>query len=241
MNSAENGQKNTHMLIAENISAADVVFDRGSAIKAGWDAKETAKGRGQAWFLTEAEKGFAWVLRHYQRGGLFGKLIKNNYLYTGINKTRPVREFELTQKIFNAGLPTAKPVAAKVQRNGMFYQGWLVTETIPGVIPLSALLVERQLTVGEWRNVADTIEQLHSFGAYHSDLNAHNILIQLPAFKTFVIDWDKGAYLPESKDDWIPKNLARLNRSFSKIATKENAQWQESDWQTFEKAYFNKG
>lgn len=238
MNSTQNGQKNSHILVAEGISAADVVFDKQSAVNSGWSVKATAKGRGQAWFLSQTEKGFTWVLRHYQRGGLFGRLVKNSYLFTGINKTRPVQEYELTKQLFEAGLPTAKPVAAKVQRKGMFYQGWLITETISGVVPLSTLLIQRQLNVEEWEKVAGAVSQFHRYGAYHSDLNAHNILIQLPVFKVFVIDWDKGAYLPETKDSWVPKNLARLHRSFAKIAAKESAQWQESDWQTFESAYF---
>ncbi|MDE4025769.1 3-deoxy-D-manno-octulosonic acid kinase, partial [Glaesserella parasuis] len=40
----------------------------------------SSKGRGTTWFLnTEKELGVNSVLRHYYRGGLFGKFVKDRY------------------------------------------------------------------------------------------------------------------------------------------------------------------
>lgn len=58
-----------------------------------------SKGRGATWFLdTSAELGINVVLRHYYRGGLFGKIIKDSYFFTRFEATRAYKEFSYCNK-----------------------------------------------------------------------------------------------------------------------------------------------
>ena len=77
-------------------------------------------GRGTTWFFAHQQKKY--VLRHYYRGGLIGKVNSDNFLYTGLNNTRAYQEFMLLDKMVQLGLPVPTPYAGNITKKGLFYQ-----------------------------------------------------------------------------------------------------------------------
>ncbi len=120
---------------------ADRVSHPGAALfdPAHWQAQGglagEAVGRGSALFL-ETPYGQA-VLREYLRGGLPGRFIRNRYLFTGWQRSRPVREFDVLVRLHAAGLPAPVPIAAQTLRHGLFYTGSLLTRRIESALPLA--------------------------------------------------------------------------------------------------------
>ena len=104
------------------------------------DAERTAGkagGRGAAIFISPPETPPAesqWVLRHYYRGGLPGKIIDDRFVWTGAEGTRSWREWQLLVMIHAQGLPAPAPVAARYVRHGLFYTADLITERLPDVL-----------------------------------------------------------------------------------------------------------
>lgn len=192
----------------------------------------TSSGRGSSWFIKTAEAG--WVLRHYRRGGLPGRLIRSRYLWLGLARSRPVAEWCLLADLYNAGLPVPRPVAAWVQRQGGLYTGAIITARLDA-LPLSALLTHGELDAELWQAVGRCIRRFHAAGVWHADLNAHNILLDKQG-TVFLIDFDKGRY--RAGTSWQAGNLARLARSLAKILPAGRwTQLEYSGWQELLKGY----
>lgn len=185
-------------------------------------------GRGITYFFKKEQQEF--VLRRYLRGGFFGRLIKQQYLFSVIEKTRPYRELKLLQHMHNLQLPVPQAVAALIERSGFSYQASIIIALIPHAQDLYHTLLNKPLSEKEWQSVGHLIGLFHAQGIYHSDLNIHNIM-QDDKGKLWLIDFDKGLLLkPESER--LQTNLSRLLRSLRKEKAKNSAfQWQESDWQ----------
>jgi len=192
----------------------------------------SASGRGTTWFVQlETMQG---ALRHYRRGGLFGKLIADHYLFLGWQKTRSVAEFRLLQKLIKSDVNVPKPIAARVVKKGLFYQADLLSEKIPDASDLVDLLQQRALTENEYKAIAIQIKKMHRAQVNHTDLNIHNILIDKDA-KAWIIDFDKC--YQEEGESWKAVNLQRLLRSFKKELKKRQIKWTIKDWQLLLKAY----
>ncbi|MCP4300315.1 MAG: 3-deoxy-D-manno-octulosonic acid kinase, partial [Gammaproteobacteria bacterium] len=54
-------------------------------------------GRGNTMFVGNIPRQF--VLRHYMRGGLLGKINRNSYVFSGEDVTRPFMEWRLLDKL----------------------------------------------------------------------------------------------------------------------------------------------
>ena len=174
---------------------------------------ESLGGRGAAWRITTDD--IDWVLRFYRRGGLPGKLILDRYFFTGLEASRPWREWRLLAQLFERGLPVPRPVAARVLRAGFGYRGALITATVPGT-SLAAHLNEGNVHHDIWRATGRCIRRFHDVGVWHADLNANNILVTSDA-DVHLIDFDRGRIRPQDTA-WREANLARLQRSLHKIA-----------------------
>jgi 3-deoxy-D-manno-octulosonic acid kinase len=174
-------------------------------------------GRGGVVFVAAGDQ--QWALRHYHRGGLFGRLVRDHYLFTGAGRTRGFREWTMLAALAAGGLPVPRPVAASYRREGLVYTADLATVRIPGAEPLSARL--RVPGAGEppWVEIGATIRRFHDAGAFHADLNAHNIL--LDGAGCWLIDFDRGRF--RRPGPWRQANLARLERSLRKIAAEPRA------------------
>lgn len=195
-----------------------------------------SKGRGITWFLhTQDEIGIDSVLRHYYRGGLFGKMVKDRYFFHSIAQTRAAQEFELLNKMAECGLPVPRPIAFKITRTAFCYQADILIEKIANTEDLSQLLQHQTLSNEEYRKIGKLIRSLHDHQVHHSDLNIHNILRRKTDGQFWLIDFDKCGI--QQGDEWKKGNLNRLFRSFNKEIARLNIHFNQENWQALENGY----
>ncbi|CAH8240892.1 3-deoxy-D-manno-octulosonic acid kinase [Vibrio aestuarianus] len=185
----------------------------------------SATGRGTTWFV-QAEKVEA-ALRHYKRGGLFGKLVSDHYLFSGWQKTRSFQEFELLNTLIEAGVNVPRPIAARAVKRTFCYQADLLSEKIPNARDLVSILQERPLPTEMYEKIGREIRKMHDAQVNHTDLNIHNILID-DQEKIWIIDFDKC--YQQGGNSWKQGNLERLKRSFEKEVGKRGIHWSQSDF-----------
>ena len=194
----------------------------------------TKKGRATAWVFCHHD--LTAVLRHYWRGGLVGKVLSDQYLYRGIEKTRVYKEFALMMQLIKLGLNVPTPIAAKICVSGLIYRGDIITQAITGAQSLLDVLKVRPLTEQELLKIAEVIAKFHSHGVYHADLNINNVLFD-DTGEVFIIDFDRGE-LKTPHPSWQQANMARFARSFNKEQGRNQVMhWQQSDWQQLYAAY----
>ena len=186
----------------------------------------TSKGRNQAHFLEFG--GLELVLRHFQRGGMIGKVNRDSYLRGGRTKSRSFLEFNLLNWMHDQGLPVPRPVAALYAPKGVLYRAALLTQRIPEARPLEEVLRDRSLDQGVWMSVGAAVRRMHDLGVFHSDLNCRNILLDAQN-RVWLIDFDKCRR--RAPGDWTVQNLDRLLRSLRKENGKgDGLKWAEDDW-----------
>lgn len=192
-------------------------------------------GRGNTLLVSDGENEF--VLRHYIRGGLPGRFIRDSYLWTGENETRSFAEFFLLTKLRKFGLPVPVPVAARYQRRGPIYQADLLTRRIPGIRSLADRILERPGDREFWREVGSELARFHASGVDHADLNAYNIQIGEDD-SVFLLDFDRGRL--RDPGVWRQKNLARLHRSLQKIKKLDKrVNFAKPQWNELLEGYFS--
>ncbi|MUK61389.1 3-deoxy-D-manno-octulosonic acid kinase [Aliivibrio fischeri] len=189
----------------------------------------SAQGRGTTWFVALDKMDAA--LRHYRRGGLFGKIIKDHYIFIGWEKSRSYQEFQLLKTLKEAGVNVPKPIAARTIKRTFCYQADLLSEKIPNAQDLVSILQEKPLSKEMYQKIGNEIRKMHAAQVNHTDLNIHNILID-DNDKVWIIDFDKC--YQQKGDDWKQGNWDRLKRSFVKEITKRNIYWSEEEWASLE-------
>lgn len=187
-----------------------------------------AAGRGQAMFL-ETAFGPA-VLRRYLRGGLPARFIRQHYLFTGWQRTRPIAEFHLLARLAELNLPAPGPFAAMARRKGLRYTGSLLMARIPDAHPVADRLAEYADLPDTWVRIGACIRGFHDQGVVHADLNARNILLD-GAGKVFLIDFDRARIAPGARRAFAA-NLHRLRRSLEKL-------WPEAAWERLDTCWEN--
>ncbi|MER2497760.1 3-deoxy-D-manno-octulosonic acid kinase [Vibrio neptunius] len=185
----------------------------------------SAQGRGTTWFVQTETIDAA--LRHYRRGGLFGKLVEDSYLFSSWEKTRSYQEFQLLNTLIEAGVNVPRPIAARATKNGVTYKADLLSEKIPNAKDLVSILIEKPLSEDMYRKVGLEIRKMHDAQVNHTDLNIHNILID-EQDKVWIIDFDKC--YQQSGNAWKKGNLERLKRSFEKEVDKRGIHYSQLDW-----------
>ncbi len=185
----------------------------------------SAQGRGTTWFIQL--NGIQAALRHYRRGGLFGKIITDHYFYSGLNNTRSYQEFCLLQHLRTAGVNVPRPIAARAIKRTFCYQADLLSEKIANAQDLVAILKQRALPASTYQAIGREIRKMHDAGVNHTDLNIHNILLDDKG-TVWIIDFDKC--FQHVRDGWKTTNLERLLRSFRKEFRKHNIYWKEEDY-----------
>lgn len=201
-----------------------------------WDESNqitgTSGGRNTVWFIDSGQG--SWVLRHYYRGGLPGRLLHDQFLFTGIESTRAFMEFELLELLRNMQLPVPAPVAARVERKGLICRSDILIEKIPDSEDLYHRLLKTTLSTECWQEIGQTIRKFHQQGVWHADLNCHNIL--LTDAKVWLIDFDRCAI--KSGTTWQARNLLRLKRSLVKESERApNFHFSDQDWITLMHGY----
>lgn len=196
----------------------------------------TAQGRGTTYFIKHLASD--WVLRHYYRGGLIGKVIHDSYLFTGFEKTRAAQEFNLLKTLSTLNLPAPKPIAYQVRKSTFTYQADILTGRITDAQDLVAILSTNAISEEIWQKIGCCIKAFHQHGIYHHDLNAHNILIDKDE-KVWLIDFDRGEQR-QPNQKWQQANLDRLLRSFNKENEKlSKFHWQADNWQLLLEGYLS--
>jgi 3-deoxy-D-manno-octulosonic acid kinase len=202
----------------EQLSAGESLFDPNF-----WTARNeiaaVSAGRGSAWFIGPAPH--RWVLRHYRRGGFIANISKDRYLWAGEDRVRAFAEWRLLEYLTQRNLQVPKPVAAFYRRSGPTYRCDLITLRIPRAQPLSSALSPAADAAIDWRAIGQAVARLHRLGVDHADLNAHNILVGDGGVS--IIDFDRGRL--RAPGSWAAANLARLQRSLTKIGAVAN--WSE--------------
>ncbi|MFC6438579.1 3-deoxy-D-manno-octulosonic acid kinase [Bowmanella sp. JS7-9] len=185
-----------------------------------------AKGRGAAIFIQHQQH--QWVLRHYRRGGLVGKFIRDAFWFTGQNRTRVARELNLLAQMREWHLPCPSPVAGRVIQSGLLYRNDILIERIADATDVHDILCKRALTDDQWQSIGRTIRRFHDKQVYHHDLNIHNILLDA-SDEVWLIDFDKCDI--RIGERWKQDNLARLHRSLQKeLGKKLGYHFSQSDW-----------
>jgi 3-deoxy-D-manno-octulosonic acid kinase len=170
-------------------------------------------GRGAVCFV-RGEFGEA-VIRHYRRGGLIGRLVQDLYLWTGEDANRAFREFRLLAALRARGLPVPAPLAAGYSRSGLFYRADLMTLAIADSRTLAQWLADGKSDGFDWSALGGLLARFHAAGAFHADLNAHNVMRD-GAGALWLIDFDRGD-LRRPALPWQRANLLRLARSLRKL------------------------
>lgn len=183
---------------------------------------QAGAGRGNTFFFTLQDQPL--VLRHYRRGGLAQKLSKRHYLYTGLERTRAMREFDILMRLCRLQLPVSRPYACRVIRRGPFYQASLVTHRLAGLTLAESLSGTPDLepAAATWLQTGELIARMHAAGVFHADLNAHNIMLD-GKVSVSLIDFDRARVRPLPTGDpasgWCLANIRRLQRSLLKVST----------------------
>jgi len=193
-----------------------------------------SRGRNITWFVGEKEQPM--VLRHYYRGGLIGKLVTDQYWFSGIKSTRAYKEYELLIELEKRELPACRVVAAQIKKVGLVYRADLLMKMVNGGQDLVALLIQQELADSVWQEIGKTIAIFHQQCIFHADLNAHNILINKEN-KAWLIDFDRGE-IKSNQGPWCQNNLDRLLRSFNKELNQlPQFNFTLNNWETLLTAY----
>ncbi len=191
-------------------------------------------GRGNTLLVGNVPRQF--VLRHYRRGGLLGKLVRDRYFFTGEDETRSFAEWRLLKKMAEFDLRVPRPAAARYVRHGTFYTADLITVRIPGVRPLSAVIAAEDRDTAFWESIGSAIHEFHEAGVYHADMNAYNLQID-DNDRLWMLDFDKGEL--RKAGPWQQKTLGRLHRSLQKIKRLEpKLHFCARNWEALLAGYF---
>ena len=169
------------------------------------------------------------VLRHYRRGGMVARMLGDRYLWAGAEHTRSFAEFRLLAELHGRGLHVPAPVAAGYRRRGAHYRADLITRRIEAATTLAELLAQNRCDANVSARVGAAVAEFHAAGAYHADLNAHNVLLTADA--VWLVDFDRGGLRTPARV-WQLANLARLRRSLRKLGATFDGE------ATFERGYW---
>lgn len=194
-----------------------------------------AAGRGNTMFVGNVPRQF--VLRHYLRGGLVGKLLRDVYLWTGEDRTRPFLEWRMLSKMADSGLRVPRPAAARYCRRGPVYTADLITVRIPDVVSLSEFIASDTLPGDFWQALGAAVQDFHDKGVFHADMNAYNLQIDSDG-DLWMLDFDRGRLLQPGP--WQQKTLSRLHRSLQKIVDLDpRLHFRKQNWEQFLEGYFD--
>jgi 3-deoxy-D-manno-octulosonic-acid transferase len=195
----------------------------------------TGSGRGQAQRIRL--QGHDVVLRHYRRGGLIARFNPDRYRLSPARESRAMREFALLRWMSARDLPVPTAVAARQLVEGRRYKADIIVGMIPGTQNLVQRLTVAPLDERQWKRVGIAIRQMHDAQVFHSDLNAHNILLG-DDNGVWIVDFDKCS--TREGGDWKEDNLQRLERSLRKESGRLPAfHWTPSDTKPLRAGYLS--
>jgi 3-deoxy-D-manno-octulosonic acid kinase len=192
-----------------------------------------AQGRGKVYFFRHQDKEL--VLRHYHRGGLFGKANKDKFVYAGMHKTRSFQELQILEYLRQNGLDVPYPVAGRVIKKGAFYRADIITELVPEAQELHEMLKMHEIDDELWLQIGRVLRQLHNLNVRHDDINVKNVLVTKDK-KVVLIDFDKCT--KQDSGNWKSANMARFYRSLIKQYNKHKRYYfAQSNWEMLQSGY----
>ena len=192
-------------------------------------------GRGNTMFVGNVPRQF--VLRHYMRGGLIGKVNRDSYIYSGADKTRAFMEWRLLDKLASNNMRVPRPAAARYTQRGTFYTADIITVRVPDIVPLSQYIADHDPGEAFWNSVGASIYEFHQAGVYHADMNAYNVQIDSDGL-LWMLDFDKGRL--RTPGAWQQKTLSRLHRSLHKIVGLDpRLRFRAANWEQLIEGYFD--
>lgn len=233
----------------ERTATGAILYDRSiinqisatSFTPAGWPHADAVRGamgsggRGSTLYIGNVPGQF--VLRHYRRGGLPGKLVRDRYVWLGEDETRPFREWRMLAKMAEFGLRVPRPAAARYVRRGPFYTADIITVRVPGIRPLSRVIAEGPRKPAYWSAIGGGIFEFHAAGVYHADMNAYNVQLDTND-RVWMLDFDRGRL--RAPGPWQQATLKRLHRSLRKIVTlHRGVYFGKADWDALLEGYFD--
>jgi 3-deoxy-D-manno-octulosonic acid kinase len=192
-------------------------------------------GRGNTVFVGNIPRQF--VLRHYMRGGLVGKIVRDSYMFSGEDLTRSFLEWRLLDKLAANNMNVPRPAAARFRRRGTFYTADIITVRIPDVVSLAEYITGVDHGEAFWHVVGAAIWKFHEAGVYHADMNAYNVQVDKDG-DIWMLDFDKGSL--KVPGPWQQQTLSRLHRSLEKVAGLDpNIRFRTANWEQLLEGYFN--
>jgi len=206
-------------------------FDRDWWLTEGARTHSTT-GRGSVLMLDRGNE--TWVYRHYHRGGIVSRALYDEYLWTGAERTRPVREWRLLTALAAFELPAPRPVAARARRSGLVYRADILTVLLPDTAPLSSMLEQVWDDHALWSRIGTMLAGFHKAGCDHPDLTAHNVLVDSRR-RPSLVDFDNASLKPAG--EWARAGIARFKRSLRKVSLETGTEFDEAAWETLVAAY----
>ena len=192
-------------------------------------------GRGNTVFVGNVPRQF--VLRHYMRGGLVGKVVRDTYIFSGADKTRSFMEWRLLDKLASNNMRVPRPAAARYTQRGTFYLADIITVRVPDIVPLSQYIADHNPNEAFWNSVGASINEFHQAGVYHADMNAYNVQIDSDGL-LWLLDFDKGELRQPGR--WQQETLSRLHRSLRKIIGLDpRLNFRSVNWEQLLEGYFS--
>jgi 3-deoxy-D-manno-octulosonic acid kinase len=195
---------------------------------------QAEEGKGTTIFVRDGEQ--SWAMRHYHRGGAVAWFLRDSYLWCGLNRSRPWREWHLLADLHQQGLPVPAPIAAQVVRSRFVYRADLVMSRIEHANVWMDWMRRDALSAQDWQALGQTLRRFHNADVYHHDLNINNIL-RTQEGEIYLIDFDK-ARIRNGGGYWKRQNLDRLQRSIDKQLGKGiELHFNESCWRQMLQGY----
>ncbi len=184
-------------------------------------------GRGDTIFFKHHESNL--VLKKYIRGGLVKHISRDKFVFISEKTVRSFAEFNILNKMTNAGLNVPKPVAAFYERDVLFFKSKILCTEIKNCCNLHEKLLNRSLNEHDWKSLGVQMNNFFINRFYHPDLNAKNILFD-ENNKIFFIDFSSP---PRLSPSFMQKNfvLRRVWRSLKKLSTRNNIPFPQIGWE----------
>ena len=169
-------------------------------------------GRGEAWKV-ETQWGDA-VLKHYRRGGMVAKFLKDQYRFQSWAGTRSWYEWRILAHLSQAGLPVPRPWLAYAVKNGFFYRCDLLVAYIANCKNFAEIELQRLSQADIWYRLGQVLHRLCLAGVEHVDFNLSNVLLR-DDDEIMVVDFDRAKFSP-GKVVNPSRQIQRLLRSYQK-------------------------
>ena len=206
--------ENRHILYDCQFPITAEWFDRTQLSRIAELSGESEGGRNKSIFFKI--DGQEYMLKHYYRGGIATRWLKDRYLYWGHRKVRVFQEWRLMHQMQQWHLPVPIPCAVSYIPKLMLYTADMILGSCRPARPLSSLLCEQDIQEKHWQLIGKTIRRFHDKNVFHADLNAHNILLLPEKNQVFLVDFDRS-FICGKRNAWQQANLNRLERSFKKL------------------------